>query len=412
MNLDINSMLLIGAMILQIVFFYYLYSLKIRDAVDNSKADISNNMRNYKDETISVFSTLFQAQSNSQKNLLDSFAIQLQNLTHINESKLESIRKSVEDGLFRLQSDNNDKLEKMRATVEEKLHETLENRLTSSFKIVSERLELVHKGLGEMQTLAVGVGDLKRVLTNVKTRGTWGEVQLHSLIDQVLAAQQYAENVAVNPNSNDRVEFAIKIPNKDESNSHTWLPIDAKFPIEDYQRLLDAFDNADVVQIEAQSKTLENSLKKCAKLISEKYLCPPHTTDFAIMYLPIEGLYAEALKRQGLIETLQRDYRVVITSPTTLLAIMNSLQMGFRAMAIEQRSGEVWKVLGTVKTEFIKFADVLNKTKAKLDQASKVIGDAETRSRVIQRHLKNVETTSLPMNDFEETLPLPAASND
>ncbi len=412
MNLDINSMLLIGVLALQSVFFYYLYSLKIRDAVDNSKAEISNNMRIYKEETISVFSTLFQAQSNSQKNLLDSFAIQLQNLTHINESKLETIRKSVEDGLFRLQSDNNEKLEKMRATVEEKLHETLENRLTSSFKIVSERLELVHKGLGEMQTLAVGVGDLKRVLTNVKTRGTWGEVQLHSLIDQVLAAQQYAENVAVNPNSNDRVEFAIKIPNKDESNSHTWLPIDAKFPIEDYQRLLDAFDNADVVQIETQSKILETSLKKSAKTISEKYLCPPHTTDFAIMYLPIEGLYAEALKRQGLIETLQRDYRVVITSPTTLLAIMSSLQMGFRAMAIEQRSGEVWKVLGTVKTEFIKFADVLNKTKVKLDQASKVIGDAETRSRVIQRHLKNVETTALPMNDFEETLPLPAASND
>ncbi len=411
MIIDINSALLLAVLLLVLVLISRVQHLKTKLDPADTRKEIYADLKSFKEEILSVISALSKSQSDAQKNSLDTFSNQLQNLTSLNEIKLESIRKSVEEGLYRLQTDNNDKLDKMRATVEEKLHETLESRLSSSFKIVSERLEQVHKGLGEMQTLATGVGDLKKVLTNVKTRGTWGEVQLHSLIDQVLTNQQYQENVAVNPNSNDRVEFAIKIPSKDETNSHIWLPIDAKFPIEDYQRLLEAFDNADLTQIEVQSKNLETSLKKNAKTIAEKYICQPHTTDFAIMYLPIEGLYAEALKRPGLIEALQRDYRIVITSPTTLLAIMNSLQMGFRTMAIEKRSGEVWKVLGTVKSEFVKFADILNKTKVKLDQASKVIGDAETRTRVIQRHLKNVESTApLPANDFDEPISLQSSN--
>lgn len=348
---------------------------------------------------IKSINLLLQNQNSSQKDQLDSFSKQLTNLTQINENKLESIRTVVSDSLFRMQTENNDKLEKMRATVEEKLHDTLEKRLGDSFKIVSERLEQVHKGLGEMQSLASGVGDLKKVLTNVKTRGTWGEVQLDALIEQILAFDQYEKNCAVVPNSSDRVEFAIKIPNKDDLNTSTFLPIDAKFPLEDYQRLVAAYDTGDQVEIELISKQLEVTIKKVAKQISEKYIHPPHTTDFAIMFLPVEALYAEVLRKPGIIEFLQREYRVVITSPTTLLAILNSLQMGFRAVAIEKRSSEVWKVLSSVKSEFVKFADVLAKTKIKLDQASKVIGDAETRTRVIQRHLKHVETADLPVND-------------
>jgi DNA recombination protein RmuC len=406
-----SEAILLSIIALQAFTLYKIWCIRdVKEDIEQLKSAQSDQLKHYKDEIISGFNNLLLSQGNAQKNQLDSFALQLQNLTQVNESKLENIRKSVEDGLYKLQSENNDKLEKMRATVEEKLHETLEKRLSDSFQVVSERLEQVHKGLGEMQSLASGVGDLKKVLMNVKTRGTWGEVQLHALMDQVLSVQQYAENVIVNPNSNDRVEFAVKIPNKDDLNTHTWLPIDAKFPVEDYLRLIDAYEVSDLVQIEQVSKQLDASIKRCAKTISEKYICPPHTTDFAIMYLPTEGLYAEVLKKPGLIEALQRDYRIVITSPTTLLAIMNSLQMGFRTMAIEKRSGEVWRVLGTVKTEFIKFADVLNKTRIKLDQASKVIGDAETRTRVIQRHLKNVETSTLPINDNDDLLPLPEAS--
>lgn len=403
--------ILLSILALHAFTLYKIYCIQnIREDLEQLKTTQSEQLKHYKEEIISGFNNLLLSQGNAQKNQLDSFALQLQNLTQVNESKLENIRKSVEDGLYKLQSENNDKLEKMRATVEEKLHETLEKRLSDSFQVVSERLEQVHKGLGEMQNLASGVGDLKKVLMNVKTRGTWGEVQLHALIEQVLSSQQYEENVTVNPNSNDRVEFAVKIPNKDDLNTHTWLPIDAKFPVEDYLRLIDAYEVADLAQIEQVSKQLDASIKRCAKTISEKYICPPHTTDFAIMYLPTEGLYAEVLKKPGLIEALQRDYRIVITSPTTLLAIMNSLQMGFRTMAIEKRSGEVWRVLGTVKTEFIKFADVLNKTRIKLDQASKVIGDAETRTRVIQRHLKSVETNALPINDNDDLLPLPESA--
>jgi DNA recombination protein RmuC len=300
------------------------------------------------------------------------------------------LRLTVETRLTAIQADNSAKLEEMRKTVDEKLHATLEQRLGESFKLVSDRLEQVHRGLGEMQTLAAGVGDLKKVLTNVKTRGTWGEVQLAALLDQVLTAEQYASNVATRPGSNDRVEFAIRLPGR-EVGEPVWLPIDAKFPSEDYQRLVDAQERADVVGVEAAGKALETRLKDEARTIREKYIQPPHTTDFAILYLPTEGLYAEALRRPGLAEALQRDQRVSLAGPTTLAAMLNSLQMGFRTLAIEQRSSEVWAVLGAVKTEFSKFGEALAHTKKKLQEASNTIDKAEVRTRAVTRKLKEVE---------------------
>lgn len=329
--------------------------------------------------------------STGQKDQLDSFAKLLSQLTQINESKLESVRATVEKKLEQLQTDNNRKLEQMRVTVEEKLHHTLENRLGQSFKMVSERLEQVHKGLGEMQNLATGVGDLKKVLTNIKTRGIWGEVQLEAILDQILTPEQYIKNTTVVPDATNRVECAIKLPGKGEDGESILLPIDAKFPLEDYQRLIEMQELGDVALALESRKQLEISLKKSAKTINEKYVMPPHTTDFAIMFLPIEALYAEALRIPGLIEILQRDYRVIITSPTTLSAILNSLQMGFRTLAIQKRSSEVWQTLGVVKAEFAKFSVILNKTRLKIEQAHKVIGQAETKSRTIQRKLNKVE---------------------
>jgi DNA recombination protein RmuC len=331
------------------------------------------------------------ANSTSQKEQLDSFAKLLSQLTQLNENKLENMRATIESRLSMLQNDNNSKLEQMRATVEEKLHNTLENRLGQSFKIVSERLEQVHKGLGEMQSLATGVGDLKKVLTNVKTRGIWGEVQLEAIIEQLLTSEQYLTNVSVKPNDSNRVECAIKLPGKGEDGESVLLPIDAKFPMEDYQRLVEAQEMGDIALVQESSRLLEISLKKSAKTISEKYISPPHTTDFAIMFLPVEALYAEALRIPSLIEVLQRDYRVIITSPTTLSAILNSLQMGFRTLAIQKRSSEVWQTLGIIKAEFSKFSEILSKTKLKLEQAQKVIGQAETKTRTIQRKLSKVE---------------------
>lgn len=379
--------------------FVYFKLLELKNESNLLKLEFLSANKAVKDEILSTLSTLIGAISTSNKESLEIFSNQLMQLTKLNEQKLEAIRNTLEDRMYKLQSDNNEKLEKMRATVEEKLQDTLEKRLSDSFKIVSDRLEQVHKGLGEMQNLAIGVGDLKKVLTNVKTRGTWGEVQLDILIEQILTVEQYEKNVAVQPNTQDRVEFAIKLPNKDDDKTHIWLPIDAKFPMEDYQRLVAAYEKGDLAEIEENSKLLDQTIKKSAKLISEKYIAPPFTTDFAIMFLPVEALYAEVLRRPGLIEFLQKEYRVIITSPTTILAIMNSLQMGFRTLAIQKRSSEVWKVLATVKSEFVKFAGILDKTKQKLDQASKVIGDAETRTRVIQRHLKNVESLNAPEND-------------
>ena len=336
---------------------------------------------------------------------LESFAQQLARLTQSNEQRFEQLRVSVETRLGAIQADNASKLEEMRKTVDEKLHATLEQRLGDSFKLVSERLELVHKGLGEMQTLAAGVGDLKKVLTNVKTRGTWGEVQLEALLDQVLTAEQYEKNVATRPGSNERVEFAIRLPGQGDRAADSrpvWLPIDATFPIEDYQRLVEAQDRADPVAVEAAAKALEMRLRDEAKKIRDKYVEPPHTTDFAILYLPTEGLYAEALRRLGLAEVLQRDFRVSLAGPTTLAALLNSLQMGFRTLAIEKRSSEVWAVLGAVKTEFGKFGEALESTRKKLEQATKSIESAGVRTRQIERKLKGVE--ALPVVEAQAKL--------
>ena len=336
---------------------------------------------------------------------LEAFAAQLARLTQSNEQRFEQLRLSIEARLGAMQADNASKLEEMRKTVDEKLHATLEQRLGDSFKLVSERLELVHKGLGEMQTLAAGVGDLKKVLTNVKTRGTWGEVQLEALLDQVLTAEQYEKNVITRPNSNERVEFAIRLPGREMGGSDkqpVWLPIDAKFPMEDYQRLIEAQERADPVAVELAAKALELRLRLEAKTIRDKYVEPPFTTDFAILYLPTEGLYAEALRRSGLADGLQRDFRISIAGPTTLAALLNSLQMGFRTLAIEKRSSEVWGVLGAIKTEFGKFGEALDATRKKLEQATKSIESAGVRTRQIERKLKGVE--ALPTAEAQARL--------
>lgn len=336
-----------------------------------------------------------------QAERLEAFARELNRFSLGLDERFERLKLSVEGRLTAIQADNASKLEEMRRTVDEKLHATLEQRLGDSFKLVSERLEQVHRGLGEMQTLAAGVGDLKRVLTNVKTRGTWGEVQLAALLEQLLTADQFAANVATRPGSNERVDFAIRLPGKDDG-AVVWLPIDAKFPIEDYQRLLDAQERGDPLAVEEASRAIETRLKNEAKSIREKYVSPPHTTDFAMLYLPIEGLYAEALRRPALAETLQRDYRVSLAGPTTLAALLNSLQMGFRTLAIEQRSAEVWAVLGAVKTEFGKFGEALAHTRKKLDEASNSIGKAEIRTRQLSRRLKDVE--ALPVGVSEQLI--------
>jgi len=305
--------------------------------------------------------------------------------------RMEEIRATLEVKIKDLQADNGARLEEMRKTVDEKLHATLESRLTASFQQVSERLERVHQGLGEMQQLALGVGDLKRVLTNVKTRGTWGEVQLEMLLEQVLTTDQYAKNVETIAGTGARVEFALKLPGQNDNGTPVWMPIDAKFPKEQYERLLEAADNADAEGVALAGRELERAVRVEAKTISEKYVSPPHTTDFAILFLPTEGLYAEVMRRPGLADELQRVNRVSIAGPSTLTALLNSLQMGFRTLALEKRSSEVWQVLGAVKTEFSKFGDVLAATKLTLERAAKNIESAETRSRVMARKLKTVE---------------------
>ena len=312
-------------------------------------------------------------------------ATQMSSIATVQTNQVEHLRKSLEDGLARMQQDNTAKLEQMRQTVDEKLHATLEQRLSQSFRQVSERLEQVHKGLGEMQSLATGVGDLKRVLTNVKVRGTWGEVQLGALIEQLLTPDQYATNVATRPGSRERVEYAIRLPGKDEA---VWLPIDSKFPVEDYERLIAAQDPA---AVEEAAKALENRIKLEAKTIREKYLEPPATTDYAILFVPTEGLYHELGRRPGLFDFLQREYRVMVAGPTNFSMLVNTLQVGFRTLAIEKRASEVWQVLGGVRTEFGKFIDVLARTKAQLQTVANSIEAAETRTRQIERKLKDVE---------------------
>jgi DNA recombination protein RmuC len=327
-----------------------------------------------------------------QKNQLETFIQQLKSLTTSNENRMDRLRDTVEERLRLIQEDNGRKLEQMRATVDEKLHDTLERRLGESFKLVSERLEQVQKGLGEMQSLASGVGDLKKVLTNVKTRGTFGEIQLGSLLEQVLAPGQYGSNVETRANSGQRVEFALRLPGQHEDRERVvWLPLDAKFPQEDYLRLVEAQEAGDALAAAEASRQLDRAVREMAKSIRDKYLDPPHTTDFGVMFLPTEGLFAEVLRRPGLFEALQRDYKVIITGPTTLAALLNSLQMGFRTLAIEKRSSEVWNMLGAVRTEFSKFGVVLDKTRKKIQDAGNHIDAAAVRSRFIEKKLKGVQ---------------------
>jgi DNA recombination protein RmuC len=331
----------------------------------------------------------------SQQLALDQFDAtvgqQLRELSLLNERRLGELRQTIEQRLDALQQGNERKLEQMRATVDEKLQATLEQRLGESFRQVAERLEQVHRGLGEMQLLAKDVGSLNRVLNNVKTRGIFGEVQLAGLLEQVFTPEQYATHVETVPGSGARVEFALKLPGRRDDGAPLWLPIDAKFPREDHERLLDAQERADAPAAEAAARALEQRLRLEARSLAAKYLAPPHTTDFAILFLPTEGLYAEALRRPGLLEALQREHKVMLAGPTTLLATLNSLQMGFRTLALERRSAEVWEVLGAVKTEFAKFGEVLTRVRKKLDEASHSIEAAQSRSRVMTRKLGAVE---------------------
>ena len=361
------------------------------------RTELSGSLNNFSQTLATQMSGIATVQDGK----IDGFAAQLAKLTEANEARLTEIRNTLETKLRELQGENAAKLEEMRKTVDERLHATLEHRLGESFKLVSDRLEQVHRGLGEMQTLAAGVGDLKRVLTNVKTRGTWGEVQLEALLEQMLVREQFEKNVATRPGSSERVEFAIRMPGRVDG-TQVWLPIDSKFPAEDYDRLIAAQDRADATAVEESARALEMRIRLEAKTIRDKYIEPPYTTDFALLFLPTEGLYAEVLRRPGLADTLQRDFRVVIAGPTTLAAILNSLQMGFRTLAIEQRSGEIQLLLGAVKTEFGKFGEVLANTKKQLETVTNSIGKAEVRTRAIERKLRDVE--ALPAGDAQVML--------
>lgn len=375
------------------------------------QTELDNEIKASRSETNQAMQTSFklfgELLSNAQKDSADNqdkrlaeMQRQLSNMNIENEHRLENIRKTMESRINALTEDNNKQLEKMRDTVDEKLQKTLDDRITKSFNLVSERLEAVYKGLGEMQNLASGVGDLKKVLSNVKTRGILGEIQLSAILEQILTPEQYDENVATKKGSNDRVEFAIRLPGNEDG--IVYLPIDAKFPADSYSKLLDAYDTGDKESIKAAEKSLIQTIKSEAKDIRDKYIYPPDTTDFAIMFLPVEGLYAEVV-RLGLIETLQRDYRVNIAGPTTMAALLNSLQMGFKTLAIQKHSSEVWQVLGAVKTEFEKFGGVLVKTQERLNQANKELDTLiGTRTNVIRQKLKNVQ--SLPEHESREIL--------
>ena len=363
---------------------------EIGSSIEKLSATILSNMI----ELSNLQKNQFDTYSRTMKRTLDAFNYNLRSsiddLTKLQNEKFVELTKSTEENL-----------EKMRVTVDEKLQSTLERRLSESFKVVSERLEQVHKGLGEMQSLAAGVGDLKKVLSNTKTRGVLGEVQLERILEQFLSPEQYEKNVITKKGSRETVEFAIKLPGKDYDNKTVYLPLDAKFPLEVYNKLLDAYDLQNQAQIDVASKNLERFIKKSAKDIRDKYIDPPNTTDFGLMFLPTEGIYAEVLKNQSLVEFVQREYNINITGPTTLVALLNSLQMGFRSLAIEKHSSEVWKILGAVKTEFSKFETVLNSAQNKLNQASseidKLVG---TRTRQINRKLKNVDKLSFDDTGF------------
>jgi len=387
------------------------------DKLDGIRAESATGAKQLREEVIGALSAIAEATTktmgelaNLQKIQLDAMSTAIGKLSESNEKKLEEVRVTVEGKLQTMQNDNAKQLELMRQTVDEKLQGTLEKRLGESFKQVSERLELVHKGLGEMQTLATGVGDLKKVLTNVKTRGTWGEVQLGVLLEQVLNPDQFGINVTTKEGG-ERVEYAIKLPGQGNERDETvWLPIDAKFPIEDYQRLLEAQDKGDIEGVDTAGKQLETRVKICARDIAEKYLNPPNTTDFGILFLPIEGLFAEVIRRTGVMEAIQRESRVVIAGPTTLWSILSSLQMGFRTLAIQKRSSEVWNLLGAVKTEWTKYGGVLDAVQKKLHSASETIEKAKVRSRAVGRRLRDVQ--ELPVGEASALLPLEVAERD
>jgi DNA recombination protein RmuC len=387
------------------------------EKLDGIRTEFATGAKQLREEVIAALKGITEATTRTmgematlQKAQLEAMSNAIGKLSDSNEKKLEAVRVTVEGKLQSMQTDNARQLEQMRQTVDEKLQGTLEKRLNESFKQVSERLELVHKGLGEMQTLATGVGDLKKVLTNVKTRGTWGEVQLGVLLEQVLNPDQFATNVATKDDG-ERVEFAIKLPGQGtDKDEIVWLPIDAKFPVEDYQRLIEAQERADIEGVEAAGKQLENRVKACAGDICGKYLNPPKTTDFGILFLPIEGLFAEVIRRTGLTEVIQRECRVVIAGPTTLWSILSSLQMGFRTLAIQKRSSEVWNLLAAVKTEWTKYGDVLDAVQKKLHQASDTIEKAKVRSRAVGRKLKDVQ--ELPAGEATALLPLDAPEDD
>ena len=352
------------------------------------REELLGNLRGFGE---SLFARMME-HSTLQKNQLDAFAQQLGTLIQTTEQKLDQVRQTLQEQLQTMQEDNSRKLELMRATVDEKLQTTLEKRLGESFKLVSERLEMVHKGLGEMQTLAIGVGDLKKVLSNVKSRGYWGEIQLGNIIEELLTPDQFGKNVATKKGSSEIVEYAVKLPGRGDSKDDiVWLPVDAKFPLEDYHRLLDAHDQGDKDLVETVHKQLAQRIKGQAKDIRDKYIDPPHTTDFGIMFLPTESLFAEVLRIPGLCEELQRTYRVSVAGPTTLGALLNSLSLGFRTLAIEKRSSEVWKLLGEVKNDFGNFQKLLGKTSKKLQEASNQIEEATKRSRIIEKKLTQVQ---------------------
>lgn len=387
------------------------------ERLDGVRAESAAAARQQREEVVATLKSISQTMTatmgelaNVQKSQLEAMSGAIGKLSESNEAKLEAVRVTVEGKLQSLQADNATRLEQMRQTVDEKLQGTLERRLGESFKQVSERLELVHKGLGEMQTLATGVGDLKKVLTNVKTRGTWGEVQLGALLEQVLNPDQFAVNVATK-DGGERVEFAIRLPGQGTDRDQTvWLPIDAKFPVEDYQRLMEAQEAADIEGVGVAGKQLENRVKACARDICDKYLNPPKTTDFGILFLPIEGLFAEVIRRPGLTEVIQRECRVVIAGPTTLWSLLSSLQMGFRTLAIQKRSSEVWNLLAAVKTEWGRYGEVLDAVQKKLHQASDTIEKAQVRSRAVGRKLKDVQ--ELPVGEAAILLPLDGVDQD
>lgn len=383
--------------------------LKVLEKIQNEKMDMLSN--NFTQNMTQIQNTLVNTVSQNdmlQNQKLEDIRTQVQALVSNVELSMRNAITQLNEGLLRIQQENEKKLEQMRQTVDEKLNVSLENRLSQSFNIINERLQSVYEGIGVMKQLASGVGDLKKVLTNIKTRGTWGEIQLGTLLEQILTKEQYFEQININPKNGERVDFVIRMPGKDDGDE-VYLPIDAKFPLEDYQRLVEASENGSKEDVDMAVKNLEKRVKEEAKRINEKYIFVPKTTDFAVMYLPIEGLYAEVLRIPGLCEMLQQNYKIVICGPTTLSALLNSLQLGFKTLSIQKRSSEVWNLLGVFKREFSKFVDLLAKTQKKLDEASNTIEFATKKSRTIEKKLKDVasiegDTVTLSIDDVQDDL--------